>query len=460
MTIPTDPNADISIPDESGVMPGLPDPEGYEALAGMAEETAEPPSPIWRQPDFAWLWAAHSISELGTHISALALPLIAATALAASAFEVGLLAALGWLPFLLVGLVAGVWADRMRRRPILVAADLGRAGLFLLIPLASALGVLGMPVLYAVALLAGTLTVFFVVANQAYLPTVVERAQLMEANGKIQATASAAQIVGPAIGGLLIRVLGAPLAVAVDAVSFLASAACLGRIRRPEPMPEPHPDVRGFRAETAEGFRMIRSSDTLRALALSSATVQLGGYVFLAVYVLFMTRDLGLGAGEIGLVLSTGGLGALAGAVAAGPLSRRIGQGPAAVLTLFLFGATGLLVPLAVLVPAWALPMVVASEFLQWMAIVAHEVSVVSLRQAIVPDRVAGRVNGTFRFLTQGLRPIASLLGGILGGTALGLAGTLVASELVMLVAFLWLLFSPVRTMREPVPIPDPLAAA
>ena len=127
----TSTDADIPVSDDQGVLPGLPDAEGYEALADLAEPRDDARSPIWRQPDFAWLWAAHSISELGTHISALALPLIAATTLAASAFEVGLLAALGWLPFLLVGLVAGVWSDRMRRRPILVAADIGRAGLFL-----------------------------------------------------------------------------------------------------------------------------------------------------------------------------------------------------------------------------------------------------------------------------------------------------------------------------------------
>ena len=447
--------------DEPGVVPGLPSdagpsPFGAEPLQlTLDRDPGEPPRPLLRRPDFLRFWGAQAVSQLGTHVSALALPLIAATTLAASPFETGLLAALGWLPFLLVGLFAGVWVDRWPRRPVMIVADVGRAAIVAVVPAAWLLGGLSIEVLYVAALLAGTLTVFFDVAYLSYLPTLIDRRQLVDGNSRIEATASAAQIVGPGVGGVLIRVLGGPLALLVDAVSFLASGVLLWRIRTPEPPPVPRSEQSSVWREIGEGLALVRGSVILRALVFASATVQVAGYAFLAVYVLFMTRDLGLDAGQVGLVLATGGAGALAGSLLAGPARARFGQGPTIVGAMFLFGATGLLVPLAVLVPRWALPLVVASEFLQWMAIVAYDVNAVSLRQAIVPDRLAGRVNGTVRFLVWGLRPVGSLLGGVLGGV-IGLAGTLVAGEIGMLVAFAWLLLSPVRTLREAGPIPDP----
>jgi MFS family permease len=447
---------DSILNDGSGVLPGLPD-EGGPAIdtrdIGQAPpETGGDPGSLWRHRNFLKLWSASAVSYLGTHISMLALPLIAAVLLDASPFEAGLMAAIGWLPYLLFGLFAGVWVDRLRRRPVLIATDLGRAAVYSLVPISFALGKESITLLTVVALLAGTLSVFYDVANLSYLPTLVDRSLLVQANSRITSTSSAAQIIGPGIGGMLIRLVGAPVAVLVDALSFLVSAALVWRIDAPEPPPEPAAN-RSIRSDIEQGFRIVLGSDILKALAASAATVQLAGYAFLAIYVLYMTRDLGLTAAEVGLVLSIGGAGALVGALLADPLRRWIGQGPAIVLTLFLFGVTGLLIPLAVLVPEWALPLVIASEFLQWMAIVAHEVCAVSLRQAIVPDRLAGRVNGTMRFLSLGLRPVGSLLGGILGGTALGLAGTLVIAEFGMLVAFVWLLASPVRSIREPVPL-------
>ncbi|MBA3414719.1 MAG: MFS transporter [Chloroflexia bacterium] len=446
--------------DEPGVVPGLPSdagpsPFGADPLHPNPPADAPAPSPLGRHPDFLRFWGAQAVSQLGTHVSALALPLLAATTLAASPFETGLLAALGWLPFLLVGLLAGVWVDRWPRRPVMIVADVGRAALFAVVPAAWLLDALTMEVLYAVALLAGTLTVFFDVAYLSYLPALIDRRQLVAGNSRLEATASAAQIVGPGVGGVLVRVLGGPLALLIDAGSFLVSGALLWRIRTPEPPPAPRRVQSGVWREIGEGLSLVRQSDVLRALVLASATVQVAGFAFLAVYILFMTRDLGLDAGQVGLVLATGGVGALAGSVVAGPARARFGQGPTIVGAMFLFGATGLLVPLALLVPRWALPLVVASEFLQWMAIVAYDVNALSLRQAMVPDRLAGRVNGTVRFLVWGLRPVGSLLGGVLGG-AIGLAGTLVAGEIGMLVAFAWLLRSPLRTLREAVPFPDP----
>ncbi|HEU5431654.1 MAG TPA: MFS transporter, partial [Thermomicrobiales bacterium] len=241
---------------------------------------------------------------------------------------------------------------------------------------------------------------------------------------------------------------GAPFAVLADAASFVVSALCVGRIRAPEPPPAPPAERPGFRAEIGAGMRAVAGSAILRALAASSATVSVAGFMFMAIYILYMARDLGLSANAIGFVLAAGGVGALLGALLAEPLRRRIGIGPAILLGMFAFGATGMLVPLAVLAPRIALPLVVASEFLQWMAIVMHDVNAVSLRQGIVPDRMLGRVNGTMKFISWGLRPAGSLLGGLLGG-AIGLAGTLVVAEFGMFLAFAWYVLSPIPRLRD-----------
>jgi MFS family permease len=429
--------------------------------AGIADKAvvAAAPARLWRRPDFAALWAAETISQVGSQITAIALPLIAAVVLDASPMAVGFLAAATWLPYLLFGLVAGVWVDRLRRRPLMIAADLARAATLVVVPVAAAKGMLGVETLVVVALVAGSLSVIFDVAYLAYLPGLVGREHLIEANGKLEASASAAQIVGPGFAGTLIGFAGAPFAVLVDAASFVVSALCIGRIRTPEPPPLPVEERPGLRSEIAAGMRVVAASPILRALAASSATVSLAGFMFLAIYILFMARDLGLGADAIGFVLAAGGAGALLGAMAAEPVRRRIGIGPAILLGMFAFGATGMLVPLAVLAPRIALPLVVGSEFLQWMAIVMHDVNAVSLRQGIVPDRMLGRVNGTMKFVSWGLRPVGSLLGGLLGGV-IGLAGTLVVAEFGMLLAFVWYVLSPIPRLRDIPPLPDEAESA
>ncbi|HEU0113204.1 MAG TPA: MFS transporter [Thermomicrobiales bacterium] len=423
---------------------------------GLPDAEVVAPAPrLWRQPDFAAFWAADTISQIGSQISAVALPLIAAIVLDASPMAVGVLAAATWLPYLLFGLVAGVWVDRLRRRPLLIAADLARAATLAVVPIAAARGALDVKTLIGVALVEGSLSVIFDVAYLAYLPGLVGRQHLIEANGKLEASASAAQIVGPGLAGTLIGFAGAPFAVLADAASFVVSALCLGRIRAPEAEPAPAAARPGFRAEIGVGLRTVVASPILRALAASSATVSLAGFMFLAIYILYMARDLGLGADAIGFVLAAGGVGALLGALLAEPLRRRIGVGPAILLGMFAFGATGMFVPFAVLAPRIALPLVVASEFLQWLAIVMHDVNAVSLRQGIVPDRMLGRVNGTMKFVSWGLRPAGSLLGGLLGGV-IGLAGTLVVAEFGMFLAFAWYVLSPIPRLRD---IP-PLAGA
>jgi MFS family permease len=423
-------------------------------LGGPAPAAAPPARSggLWQHPSFLKFWAASAISDVGSQVSALALPLVAALMLGATPWQMGLLSAAGSLPTLLVGLFAGVWVDRVRRRPLLIAADLGRAAILLTIPLASVWGLLRIELLYVVALSAGVLTVLFDVTFLSFVPSLVAREQLVEANSKIEATSSAAQVVGPGLGGVLVGALGAAFAVVIDALSFVASALFISGIRVTEPSPARAGG--GVAAEIGEGLREVFTHRVLRVLAGCSATSNLFGRMFLAVYVLYMTRDLGLGSVGVGLVFATGGFGALAGALVAGPVTRRFGPGPTMIGAQLLFGLTGMLVPLAVLVPRVALPMIVASEFGQWMAVTAYYVNAVSVRQAMIPDGLQGRVNATMRFIAGGALPIGALIGGALGGV-IGLPLTLVVAEFGMLLAFLWLLLSPVRRLRV-LPALDP----
>jgi len=405
-------------------------------------------SSLARHPEFLKLWVASAVDDVGSQVSALALPLIAALTLEATSWQMGLLSAAGSAPTLLVGLFAGVWVDRLRRQPVMVAANIGSAALLLTIPVANVAGGLRIELLCAVALSAGALAMVCDLAHLAFVPSLVGRDRLVEANSKIEATSAAAQVAGPGLGGLLVGALGAPFAVSIDALSFLASALLIGRIRVSETPPPGLAQRTGLIAEIREGLQVVFRHPILRVLAGSSATANLFGRMFLAVYILYMTRDLGLSAVGVGLVLATGGLGSLAGSLVAAPAARRFGPGPTMIVGLLLFGVTGLAVPLAVLVPKVAIPMIVASEFLQWMTYLIYLVNAISVRQAITPDRVLGRVNATMRFLGGGVLPIGALIGGALG-ELIGLPLTLVAAEFGMLLAFLWLLFSPVRELRR-----------
>lgn len=408
---------------------------------------------LWSHGDFRQLWAAESISQFGSQITLVALPLVAALTLGASASQMGMLAAAGTLPFLLLSLFAGVWVDRLRRRSIMLVTDVGRALLLLSVPVAWAIGFLRIELLYAVAFLVGVQTLFFDVAYVSYLPSIVDRDHLTEGNAKLQASASTAQVTGPGAAGVLVGVLSAPLALVVDALTYLLSAFFLTRIRSREPMPERAARMR-VRREIGEGLRTIFGNPVLRAIASTGATTNLFGYMFLAVYVLYMIQDLGFSATQVGLVFSLGGVGAIIGSVVAEPLRRRLGIGPTIIWGRIMFGAGGLLVPLAVAVPRFEVPMVLAAEFLQWAALLVAVVNEISLRQTLVPDRLLGRANATMRFMNAGVIPIGSLAGGFLG-ELIGLRGTLVVGVAGMLVAGAWVALSPLRTLRDAPAAPD-----
>jgi len=440
-------------------------PPGIDGAVGDEERVESDADPavlrstsLWKHAAFLNLWAAESISQFGTQITLVALPLIAALTLSASPLQMGLLTAAMTAPSLLLGLFVGVWVDRLRRRPLLIVADVARAVALLVVPVAWWLDVLSIGVLYATVFVVGSFTVVFDIAYVSLLPALVRRDQLVDGNSKLEMSVSTAQVGGPAIGGGLVAIMTPPLVLITNAVSYLLSAFFIWRIRDQEPRGRTLA-VRGtMRADISEGLRTLAGDSVLRALAASSATVTLFGYAFLAVYVLYMTGDLGLGAGAVGLVFGAGGVGALIGATLAAPLSKRFGTGRTIVLARLGFGLGGLLVPLALSVPELALPLVIAAEFLQWLALVAGDVNARSLRQALTPDRLLGRVNASFRFVVAGMIPVGSLLGGLLG-ELVGIRATLLIGVGGMLVAFVWLLFSPVWRMASLPDEPSPAAS-
>jgi predicted MFS family arabinose efflux permease len=330
---------------------------------------------------------------------------------------------------------------------VMIAADLARAALLLMVPVAAYFDRMTIGLLCVVAFAMGTFTILFDIGYLSYLPSLVRRAHLVEANSRLEATASVAQVMGSGLGGTLVDLLSGPAAILLDAISFLWSALFLRWIRKPEPQPERSEDAGSMRSRIAEGLSFVTRHPVLRALAGCSAVTNLFGNAFLAVYVAFMVRELGLSEAAIGFVFATGGVGAFVGSVLANRLLLRFGEARTLIGAQTAFGLTGLLVPVAVLFPAVDLPMVVAAEFLQWMTLLIYIVNAISLRQRLTSDEMQGRLHATFAFVARGAQPIGSILGGIVA-SIIGLAPTLVVAELGMFVAVAWLVASPLRSAQ------------
>lgn len=408
---------------------------------------------LWRNRDFLTLWVGQAISQIGSQVSFLALPLVATLALGATPFEMGVLTAAGALPALVVGLHTGALVDRSRRRPVLIAADLGRALLLGVVPLAWVLGGLTMPVLYLVALLGGLLTLVFDVAYQAFLPVLLAREQLVEGNGKLELTRTAAGLLGPGLAGWLVRILGGAIAVAVDALSYLASALLLGTLRVREPVPDRAGQPRQLGREIREGLAFVLGDGRLRAVAGSRALLALFNAVLEAVVILYLVRSLGLGPALIGAVFSVGSAGFLLGALLPDRVARRFGIGRSMLGGILLVGGGDLLVPLARGSRLVVVPLLVVAELLFGLGLTIVNVNQVSVRQALVPGTAQGRASATVRVISSGPIPLGALLGGLLGGL-IGLRATLVVAALGELLAASWILASPLRTLRA-LPGPD-----
>lgn len=381
---------------------------------------------LWREPDFLKLWAGETVSTFGDQITLLALPLTAILTLHAGAAEMGLLAAVGAAPIALFSLFAGVWVDRVRRRPILVAADVGRALALATVPAAFVLGVLTMAQLYVVAFVTGTLSVLFLIAYQSYLPSLVGREQLVDANAKMSATESVSQLAGPGLAGLLVQLFTAPLPVIFDALSFLASVLGLVTIRRREPSASPRARGLDLRSEIQEGMAALLGHPALRVLFVSASVANLFASGQLALFLLFLTRDVGLVPSQIGLVLGLGSLGSIAGAVTAVTAAKRIGTGPSFVWGAGLFVAGGLLRGFASGSALVATATLVAAQLAFSVGLTWWNVNAPALRQAVVPAELLGRVNATWRFGVWGVGPVGALLGGA-AGQVIGLRPAMIA---------------------------------
>jgi MFS family permease len=400
---------------------------------------------LTRDPDFVKFWIGETISDFGDQITLLAIPLTAVIVLSASPFEMGLLAAAGTLPTALFSLPAGVWVDRLPRRPILIAADVGRAIVLATVPIAFVAGALGLAQLYTVAFIAGTLSVFFVVAYQSYLPALVRPAQLVDANGRMNASSSVAQMTGPSVAGVLVQLFTAPLPVVIDALSFVASALGVVLIRRAEPPVAPR--RRDMRAEIGEGFRALLRHEVLRAITVAGAIIIFLYSAGLAIFLLYLSREVGLEPSVIGVLLAIGSIGALGGAVLASRIAQRMGVGPALMLAFYLF-VGGQAARAVVVEPRdAAIASVAVAQFIGLFGIAVANVLNPAIRQALTPRELLGRVNASYRFLAWGTGPLGAVFGGTLA-QVVGPRPALVIAGCAMSVGLIVLLRSPLPALR------------
>ena len=400
---------------------------------------------LWHRPDFRRLWIGETVSQLGTTVTQLVLPLVAILTVHATTLQVGVLAMFETIAFLIVGLPAGAWVDRLRLRSVLIVNDLVRAAAIASVPIACYIGRLTMAQLYAVALLSGICTVFFDVSYQSYLPELVDRGELVEGNAKLQASASVSQIAGPSAGGVLMQVIGGPYTLGLDALSFLWSAAWVFGIQARPAKLQPAPD-RHLVREIGEGLHFVLRNRLLRSIAMCTASANLFSSMAAAVVYVLLARQLHLSPGWIGLLGSTSAVGGLVGSLVARRFAARVGQGPAIWLSTLVIGPCAFVAPFVH--RDWTLVLLAVAQAALWMGSVVYNIAQVSFRQGLCPPELLGRMNATMRFLVWGTLPLGGLLGGVLGST-IGVRQTLFVAALGGSLVFVPVFFSPLRGMRE-----------
>jgi MFS family permease len=419
-----------------------------QAVAAQAPDPPTRPRGVLANRDFALLWAGETVSQAGTQVTQFTMPLIAVLTLHASVFQVGVLNALKFVPVIVVALFAGVWLDRRRRRPVLIACALGSAVLVALVPVASQTGLLSMGLLYVVTLATGALTVVFDVGALSYVPFLVGREELPDANGKLQASNAVAGIAGPGVAGLLIGLITAPVTLSVDAVSYLFSAGGLAFIARPEPDPKDAGQRPGIRQSISEGFHAVYGTPVLRILLAQSTALNTGFGAVSTVFLVYAVRDLHLSPVKLGLVTAGLAAGALLGALLAPRVKRALGLGRA--MAVSILGVS--LSPVLLLLPRGAGPAAIVVLIAGWLGhgagISVWNVNTITLRQAVTPARLLARMNATYRMLLFGALPAGALLGGLIGAAA-GLRTALLIAVLLLLTPIGWLLFSPVFRLTE-----------
>jgi MFS family permease len=402
------------------------------------------PPLLRKNREFRRLFAADSISLIGDQITLIALPLTAVLVLDASAAEMGYLGAAGLLPYLFFSLHAGAWVDRAGgRRRKMIGADLGRALVVASVPAAYALDVLTIEHLFATQFLVGSLAVLFSVGHPALFISVVPREGYVEGQSLLNGTRAFSFVAGPSAGGLLVQALTAPVALVLDACSYAASALFLRGISAEEP-----PTEQAQRGHVVSGLRFILASPVIRSSLAATATVNFFNFVFWALFILYVTRELDVAAGTLGLILGAGAVGGVIGSVVTGRISRRIGIGPAFLAGCVLFPAPLLLVPLAE-GPRWLIvSLLFLAEFGSGFGVMLVDISAGAIFAALIPDRLRSRVSGAYSFVNYGVRPLGSLVGGALGST-IGLRPTLWIGTVGALAGVLFVLPSPIPRLRD-----------
>ncbi|MGW4654883.1 MFS transporter [Streptomyces sp. NPDC004279] len=411
------------------------------------------PSRLWRDGDFRRLWVGQTASQLGEHTSLVILPLFAVLTLHASAGQLGVLRAVGQAPILLLSLFVGAWVDRWRTRTLMVLADAGRALALGAAAVTGLLAGLGLPALLVLAFAVGALSVFFDVAYQASLVRLVERDQLVRGNSALEGSRSAAQIGGPALGGVLVSVLSAPIAVASSGVFFALSFLSIRRIDRRESIPERSERPPRVWRRIREGLRFVAGDASLRTVCLASAAFQFSFAAVMTVYLLFLPRDLHLSGTAVGLALAATGPGALLGSLLAARLPSRFGYGAVLVSAAALGDGVFLFVPALHSTSVATVPALLMVNFVFGTFSQLVNVTVMAVRQTVTPDRMQGRAAATINFVGMGLTPLGSLLGGLLA-EAWGTRTSLLVTALGMLVSPALMTLSPLARLGRTLPAP------
>jgi MFS family permease len=403
---------------------------------------------IWKDKRFVWLWSGQTISSLGDQFSHLAIPVLAVTVLGASASDMGVLNAFGTASFLLVGLIAGAWVDRLAKKQVMLVADLVRFLALLTIPLLWTSHSLQMWHIFVVVGVVGLASVFFDVAAQSFIPVLLPKDNIGAANGAMETARQVTAVGGPSLVGFLLGFLRAPLLILVDSISFLVSAISLGFLRHQEAMPdkaERQPLVR----EIAEGLKFVRGQKLIRTIALTTATNNLFGTMIFALMPLYILRTLGITTSQFGIMMSVGAVGGLLGAVLCNRLAKYFGEGPLIVGSAIVAGLAMLLMVSTSLAPQPAqLPLLITSQFLESFVVLTYNITQVTARQRLCPPRLLGRMNATIRFFIWGVMPISSLVAGWIGNVY-GVTTAMWIGAIGVLVSSAWVVFSPIRTMRE-----------
>ncbi|MEV4140662.1 MFS transporter [Dactylosporangium sp. NPDC049742] len=416
--------------------------------------SAVPDSALWRDADFRRLWVGQSASQLGEHASLVVLPLIAVLTLHLDVGGLGALRAVGQAPLLLLSLFIGAWVDRWRARNVMMLADLGRASVLAGVAAAALAGGLDLPVLLVAGFALGTMSVFFDVAYQALLVRMLRRDQLLRGNSALEGSRSAAQVGGPALGGALVSLPSASIAAVANGLLFVLSFGSVSRIRHREPAPKRAGRAPHVWREVREGVRFVAGEASLRAVCLASGAFQFSFAAVMTAYLVYLTEDLRLPGGAVGLVLAATGPGALAGALLAARLPGRFGHGVVLVSAATIGNGVLLLVPAVQGAPAVTVPALVAINLVVGAFGQLVNVTVMAIRQALTPDRMQGRAAATITFAGMGLTPLGSLLGGFLAGE-LGLRTAIVVAGAGMMLSPLVMVLSPLVRLGRELPVPE-----